>query len=613
MAIDLVTAEPEGLFGFVALVVVLGVWLLFVLGIRWLRWRGLDSQQRRTVARLRQHLANWSPSTVTITESDDQEMWREELLDRAHGAADGQAGVRTALGNVAGAVAARTQPFPRLSVYLASEAMALAVSAALVLVSAPAIRRFLQKGDVGPVEAVGEAWEIAATVGATLWDAFPGTNLLWALVTIFVLRIYTWLSTHAFEVAVGLALLAVAVAGLDRVARVEGDRRLYPNRRQLLARVGAWVGGIYLAGAVPATIAEELGSGGLGAALGGILAFLVLVGGVIMAAIDVARRLRSTASLPEVGVNLVPDRWAAVHRERITATYLFVRRLAALAGLVAVPVVVYYVGLAFVGGHVTGTLGALLAAPWPVKIGSAILALAAIATALGSARVALAELADAIRRSFHQQSVRVAVFLSLGPVLAGLVTATLLSAFGVGLPSAAITGAVMAVIVRLVYRLWQYVAFQAHTRERSPGASSVTVAGPTQVSLPDGDIWVARINATTVAWPTLPHLVDRVLLDVERRFDGADDGPTDVERYFEWIEDAGSIDLERFVSGQSAAARSRAVELVKSTSGRIETVEERLQREFGRETADHALQREREMGRLSVDDRFYRVHEPSLD
>lgn len=611
MAIDLSTTEPRGLFGLVALFTVIAVWVLFFLGLRWTRWRGLDGQQKATVARLRQHIARWSPAPVTIPRSDSDALgvWRDRLHDRAHGDGDDQPSIMGQVKEVWAELAALTQPVPRLAVYLASEAVTLAAAVGLVVVSAPAIRAALQGADVGPMAVLAELWGFIATAVGWLWGAFPGTNVLWALLTLVVLQGYAWATAHALEVAALLLGLACGVAILDRYAKPRGDRALYPRRRQLARRVGGWLAAIYLAGAIPTAVGEALGRQSFGVGVGGTLAFILLAYCIGRGQADVRARLHATARLDDVGVGLVPKRWAAVNQERLTVAYLLLRRVALAAGLAALPVVIYFVVTAVIGGHLTGVLGALLAAPLSMKVGILLLTVAAVGAALTTAQDAATSLASATHRSLRHHQVRVAVFLSVGPAITGLVTATILLAFRLGLVWSIVAGIVMAILVRLAYRGWQYTAYKAHTRTPTPGVGSVSVAGPTRVDLPTGDIWVARVNATEYAWPDLDGLVEDVIAAVEARLQGRETGPQPARLYRDWIEDTGETRLDEFRNGQSAEARSRFIELIVQTSGRIDEVDERLEQEYGETVANAARRFERAMGHVSQDDRFYHVHE----
>lgn len=595
--------------------------------------RSADEQRRTSLARSR--LASWSGQRYVISAGDGLEAWRERCRAALDGRGEPQEGVGDVLTELRAAWRRRTAAIPDLALSLAGEAVLLTAFAGVMLVGADALRDGIGAGLTSdPIGSLVAGLSAVQGVALGVVGLFPASGVVWALVLSLVFLGGQWLVDHALTVAALLALGAVAITALDRTHPTTADVTLYPDRRRMAASIGAYLGGIFLAGSVPPLVFGALGAGWIGTAIGAVSSFVVAVVALALGVQNLGRRLVRSHPLHDAWPKLVVGtRSGAALRRRLrgegltfdgihprlsidrgglAASYAYVlaRKAFATLGLIAVPVLVYLAGQALLTGRLWAYAMAYVAAPLVTKLLVAIVAVGGVALLARIDPDEWRALADATRRAASHQATQAVLFLAVIPLLAGIGIAAFLVAFGSGLTVGVVAGVVTAGVVRVGYRVFRRVTLTARTKSiRSGGRASV----PTEwgaIANPDGEgeIYLARVGTRWYAWPEPGLVLDRTFEDIDALLSGDDRPRASLpQAYYDDLKDDGVTDATETIQARSTQAWRTVPEIVDGET-RVETVREQLGEEYDPAIVERALRQLRERGLLSKADDIYRWH-----
>ncbi|MFC6720911.1 hypothetical protein ACFQGT_00490 [Natrialbaceae archaeon GCM10025810] len=495
-----------------------------------------EEREREHLRAIRPQLVNARPTKLTITRAE----FRASMAgyhDRVAGLFDGHRPddvptVRDSLAEFRRAWDDRTRVLPGLATKLIYEAALILVMGAVVFLPVSWWSGGESMGfDIGLEGLTSGVW--------TLITAFPGAGIALQLALALSLAAGEVLYQHWLIVSLVLFTGAVALIWLDRVTAEDLDVTLYPDRRTTLGGLVLFVGAVYLAGAVVATVfGALLGVVDLsivGDALGVLAAaFVAVVFGRDIVA-DLRARLVTRQQWPEENTHAV-------------AAYLVCRKVFATLGFLCLPLLLAYAVTAIGSGRLFAVALELTRAPWHVKLPAAGVVLLALSLVWRNYPDLVTQLADATRRALSSQLVRGLMFSRGIPILGIVVGFALAWPFalesGVGTPAAILVGLVAGAIARVGTLAWQASKYRfVDFADRDRGRTEVVVEAFTVEDADGVPIYVARVDGHEMAHRDKDVLVSVVLKDVRERFESGETRPSFARYYFEEATQHGHVDI----------------------------------------------------------------------
>lgn len=558
---------------YVAVVII----VLIAAGALWVRYRnrfaGLEPEEQAHKAALNGSRRDQTPRTLRIPSSADPADYRDRLVDLfdsqpsfEQDRVTGRDAARSVLASFRESWRPITSRLSAFVIRLVSLAWLVAIFGALAVSTDAVVRLILVDTSIRDTEIyMQRAIELSIDVLETGRDAllaFPYIGELASFALAFGTLAFEWLYTHYWLVALGLLLLAVVIAYLERQVSDELETRLYERRRGLLA---AWVGSfvlVWLAGVVPAAIGSYLGAPETGARSGFGLAMLLAAG------------------LGAIGLRRYVDRLkeAAYHgpdESGLADWYLLARRTAFMLAVPGALLVITY-ALVFVATGKMGAIGeAILAADLGIQallVGVVVLVVAGIAYLV---RSAWPDVRAALIESLSRTELRAVLFWR-GSLAVGFVVGYLLAfAFTRDIVLAMVLGPLGAAVGLAIYELLERAKYRVSVWDRSTEIPRSVTVQAYRLRDDDGDRHpFAIVNGRIeLARDDVDDLVDEVLeavVDVQTGEEyGASIGTWHAASLFE----LGQPDEERTRARVKEHARKLFVDALRP-AGRVVDVED---------------------------------------
>jgi len=537
-----VPTQTPSQFWFAVVVLVIGGALSLYL---WYRtdFSGLPDAQQERKASLRRQAAAASPSTVTIPSTADASEYWDALSETIDAVTSGdpdrtaETGVSLprALNEARSELSRAWQPvlekLPRRAKWALGFGFAIAVMGAIA-VSTSAVVAWLEGGDGMPplVELAGDAVALTMDVlaaGVDLLLAFPFASTLWALAFTYGVLAVRWLYEHWYVTAPVVILAGLALAVFDHRADRPDTWTLYERRSAALSVLGSAVV-VWVAGTVPAALGLLAGVPTVGAAVGFLLAFgIVVVLGVgavagltqdVLLAAGAGVRFRRVAryrpsrvlrrgvqvvaGLPVGGAQL-PDRTEGRDPDWALVGSIVVRRALGVASGVLLVILAAYVVVALVEGRLTRVLVAFVNSPADTKLLVGVLVAIPLGVLAVQIRAAWPDLRAALGEAMARQGVRMAILgrgLPYGTVVfAYIVAHRLFQSIPVAVALAVASGVVLRGLYALLLKSQHRVSMLS---SEDPHPSSTVVRVYPQLDAGGEGRYYAVVNGETrVLWP----------------------------------------------------------------------------------------------------------------
>lgn len=552
-----------------AIAVLLAIGLVAAVVRLRMEWAGMDAQQRAHVQQVVGGILGTDPVTQrfdgTAIREGDLPLRNdvERLVARARGGETGQASATPVRVALAQAWRDVRPDLPAQVVRLGRLAILVAVFAPLA-VSTQTLVHALQSDPGGMTlgALLTEAVDGMETVGVLAVDtagAFPFAGSVWSLALALAITAGQWLYQQWVVVLAALVVVAVGLWWLD-----ETDVWTRPDIQVVTPWLSwlATLGGLLAVWIVGAGIAA-LGSAAGVARIGNIAGFSIaaLFGGWL-ATLAVRSRIRSVRERAR--------RADGPSRRALAA--IAARSAASTLVVIATPLAVAYAVSAVALGGGAAVVVALLAADPLIQTG-VLVGLGAVAVAAGVLfQDARQDILSAARTFASRLKSRGALFVSVGPLLAGLLLYLGLSA-AAPLPVALVVSVVAVLALRVVGRYANKARYAAALRESDPRTRNVFVE-MWAVEDADGRIQhVADVGGTRMAHADSERFVDAVCEVVRIRAEGDKPGPMLERNYYERLTDHGIADPESIVAGEREYAREVIDNALRDSAGRPRQVD----------------------------------------
>ncbi len=550
-----------------------GVAILLVLGLVVLFWRsryaGLPREHARRVSAFRQAKAAARLRQARFRSAAALRDGTATIQGLFDGEAPERPSTRTALRTASGELQTQLAPHLARLPLVVRRWLALAAWIAVfgtLAVGTALIMRGLESG-----RGVDLAWFVGGLTSSTrvlldaavgLVVAFPGGEVLWALVFSGGVVAATWLYQHWYVLAALLGAGAAVIWTLDR--RVDAPtERLYYHRLDLLVLAGSATLAVWVAGVFPVALARVLGAPELGATAGVILAGVVALGCLLLGGWRLWGRVRSVATHHADATR--PVLW-----------YLVSRRLFGGFALLAIPYGLVYFGVGLT--KLPQVIRAWFRAPPAIQL--ATLAIAALLFGLlayelreswGAIRAGLAE-------SAADQELRMAAWAYGLPSLAVIATYTVATP----VLQAPVVAGVLAVSVGLagtrVATGLRALQYRVEIGSRDEAAQRVTVEAAV-LEVGGEEHYYVRVNGTEeLLAPDREQAVATAQEIGAALFDAGEIPPTLPSAYFDVAERYGIVDYDDVTTKELEKAAKQLYHALRSDGPAVdrEIVEDAL-------------------------------------